>query len=100
MRNHSTRRFLITAVAAVAVSGAALLPGVASADGGHKPQNPAVGAPTLTGTPLTNPAPQIWLGSNDALGYACTQNATKATKLGRQQPRSSIGMEAVTLTCE
>jgi hypothetical protein len=33
MRNHNRKRFIITTLAAVAVAGAALLPGVASADG-------------------------------------------------------------------
>ena len=44
MRHHNPKRFIITAVAAIAVAGAALLPGVASADGGPKPrpQGPAV----------------------------------------------------------
>ena len=43
MRHHNPRRLIVTAVAAFAVAGAALLPGVASADGGPKPrpQGPA-----------------------------------------------------------
>jgi hypothetical protein len=38
MQNHNPKRFIITTLAAVAVAGAALLPGVASADGGPKPR--------------------------------------------------------------
>jgi hypothetical protein len=38
MRSHSPKRLIITAVATLAVAGAALLPGVASADGGPKPR--------------------------------------------------------------
>jgi hypothetical protein len=43
MRHHNPKRFVITAVAFAAVAGTALLPGVASADGGPKPrpQGPA-----------------------------------------------------------
>jgi hypothetical protein len=38
MSNHNPKRLIITAIAAVAVAGAALLPGIASADGGSKPR--------------------------------------------------------------
>jgi hypothetical protein len=55
MRSHNPKRLIITAVATLAVAGAALLPGVASADGGPKPrpQGPATnGIWVPQGSPL------------------------------------------------
>jgi hypothetical protein len=61
MTNHNPRRFFITTAAALAVLGAALLPTVASADGGLKPPVPATVRYSVdegTTFPITNAAVQ------------------------------------------
>src|SRR5262245_16529851 len=45
MRSHNPKRLIVTAVAVAAITGAALLPGIASADGGAKPR--PQGAPLI-----------------------------------------------------
>ena len=55
MRSHNSKRLILTAVATIAVAGAALLPGIASADGGPRPrpQGPAAnGIWVPQGSPL------------------------------------------------